>query len=392
MANPSRNTSLWVLSLVLLVTLASIQHAQAFSSLQLRNKAPKTSATGLPAAAAAVTDHASSSLGNILILDHLNLNHQKGRHDWLRAFYFDFLQCSVDPRKQENLDAGKKTVWANIGSNQFHLPEGKPDAQVLQGVVTLAYHPDDIDQLLSRVESVAAVLEGSKFACTKSSDGSLAVADPWGSRFRLVAGAADERDPRGKQPGPITKGLTMTDLTIYTPVDCNMAGIGRFYRDILGAPAQILDNDSDNDQPQCVVTVGPKQTLTFAPHPQGLDTVVHDDLWDEQFESPQGFPNFLSNYGPHVSMYVADLVGSYKKADALGLAYVNPRFSRRAFTLDEAIADCMFRCLNIVDPANPDAGVILKLEHEIRSVVKKDGSMYKSCPFDAIPEGVNAAN
>jgi len=45
---------------------------------------------------------------NILILDHLNINHEKGRHDWLRAFYFDFLQCAVDPRKEENLDAGSK--------------------------------------------------------------------------------------------------------------------------------------------------------------------------------------------------------------------------------------------------------------------------------------------
>lgn len=39
--------------------------------------------------------------------------------------------CVVDPRKQENLDAGRKTVWANIGANRFHLPEGTPNAQVL---------------------------------------------------------------------------------------------------------------------------------------------------------------------------------------------------------------------------------------------------------------------
>jgi hypothetical protein len=61
---------------------------------------------------------------NVLILDHLNINHERGRHDWLKAFYFDFLRCTADPHKQENLTAGKKTVWANIGANQFHLPEG----------------------------------------------------------------------------------------------------------------------------------------------------------------------------------------------------------------------------------------------------------------------------
>jgi hypothetical protein len=30
----------------------------------------------------------------------------------------------------------------------------------------------------------------------------------------------------------------------------------------------------------------------------------------------------------------------------------------------------MFRCIDIVNPLNVDAGPILKLEHEIRSVVK----------------------
>jgi hypothetical protein len=33
---------------------------------------------------------------NILILDHININHQKERHDLLKAFYFDFLQCGID--------------------------------------------------------------------------------------------------------------------------------------------------------------------------------------------------------------------------------------------------------------------------------------------------------
>lgn len=47
----------------------------------------------------------------------------------------------------------------------------------------------------------------------------------------------------------------------------------------------------------------------------------------------------------------------------------------------------MFRILTIVDPENADAGPIVHLEHEVRSVIKRDGSKYKSCPFDSIPEG-----
>jgi hypothetical protein len=330
----------------------------------------------------------TTTIGNILILDHLNLNHEKGRHDWLKAFYFDFLQCTPDPRKQENLDAGKKTVWANIGANQFHLPEGKepsPGAQVLQGFVTLAY--PDLTKIQGGLEMCAKKLQGSKFACSTLVDGTLAVTDPWGSSFRLVAGNPNERDVRGQQPGSeSSEGLALRDLTIYAPANCNMAGIGRFYEQILGAPVRSVDNQADN---KCVVVVvGPRQTLTFQQHPDGLGSehVYHHDLRDEQVEPPTGFPAFMSNYGPHVSMYVADLAGSYQRAQALGVAYVNPRFKRRAYTLDEAITDCMFRCLDIVDPENPQDGVILQLEHEVRSVVNKDGSMYTSCPFDKIPE------
>ena len=35
----------------------------------------------------------------IKIVDHVNMNHEKGRHDLLKAFYFDLLGFSVDPRK-----------------------------------------------------------------------------------------------------------------------------------------------------------------------------------------------------------------------------------------------------------------------------------------------------
>ena len=36
-------------------------------------------------------------------------------------------------------EIGKKTLWANVGMHQFHLPEGKPDAQVFDGVITLIH-------------------------------------------------------------------------------------------------------------------------------------------------------------------------------------------------------------------------------------------------------------
>ena len=321
-------------------------------------------------------------INNILILDHLNINHQKGRHDWLKGFYFDFLKCAIDPRKIENIDSGRKTLWANIGANQFHLPEGKPDAQVLDGLVTLVF--PDLSAVEGRLDAAQDALAGSKFQIfSVDKDSGVLVADPWGSQFRLVEGnSAENRDTRGSQPGDISEGVAMRDLTIHVPVGSNLEGIGRFYEQILGG---IICGEISE---KCVaIQVGPSQTLTFLAN-KGTMVDSHVDLRNEKVEGlPQDALSYLSNYGPHVSMYVADLPSTYKKADTLGVAYVNPRFKRRAYTLDEAVDDCMFRCIDIVDPEDASAGPILKLEHEVRSVVKRDGSKYKSCPFDEIPEG-----
>lgn len=51
--------------------------------------------------------------GGITLLDHLNMNHEMGRHDLLKQFYFETLGLAIDPRKEENLSKGKGGVWAN---------------------------------------------------------------------------------------------------------------------------------------------------------------------------------------------------------------------------------------------------------------------------------------
>jgi hypothetical protein len=43
-------------------------------------------------------------VGNVLMLDYLNINHERGRDDWFKGFYFDFLGCVVDPRTADNLN------------------------------------------------------------------------------------------------------------------------------------------------------------------------------------------------------------------------------------------------------------------------------------------------
>jgi len=335
--------------------------------------------------------------GNILILDHLNINHEKGRHDVLNAFYFDFLQCKIDPRKIENYISKKKTVWANIGSQQFHLPEGKPDAQVLQGEITLAFQ--SLEGFQERFELLkglkpnndkndsAAVLKDTLFNLKEKTTETLQVTDPWGTHFNLVLDPSlSYKDGRGSQPKSKDgdpnhdndNGIAMIDLTLFAPTDSNFAGIGRFYEQVLGAPILAVSKN------ECVVKVGPHQTLTFKARAQPDGQLIQHEALVKSDDENETHP---SNYGPHISMYIQDIRKSYQKAKDLGVLYVNPRFKRRAYTEEEAVDQCMFRCLNIIDPENPENGIILKVEHEVRSVVTKSGSKYKSCPFETIPEG-----
>ena len=370
-----------------------------------------------PFAASGVTDakynnnssSSSSNSNNILILDHINMNHGKGRHDWLKSFYGeDFLGCAWDPRKAKNLETGRKTLWANLGAHQFHLPEGSPDAQVLDGVITVV-HPSP-ETLLERYNNIrkgesspSSCLNDSLFHAQMAPEGgetALIVTDPWGSVFRIVPGTND-RDPRGSQPGATSEGLAISDLLIHVPINANLDGIGRFYESILGGEVVAAGADHNDARKSSVqIRMGPFQTLTFL-RKESVGVETHVDLREVSGEANHetdhsdgdaatraaGTSTALGNYGVHISLYVADLPTAYRKARDLGLAYVNTRFSRRAYTLEEAVGDCMFRCLDIVDPLHPEDGPILRLEHEVRSVVKQDGSKYKSCPFDKIPEG-----
>ena len=334
----------------------------------------------------------SNNDNNILILDHINMNHGKGRHDWLKSFYGEeFLGCAWDPRKAKNLETGRKTLWANLGAHQFHLPEGSPDAQVLDGIITLVHpSPEKLRERYSSINGGDSCLNESCFELEEDESNNLAVTDPWGTAFRIIPSTSEsDRDPRGSQPGDVSEGCAISDITVHVPIDANLAGIGRFYEQILGAELAPID---DTTQEQIKIQMGPYQTLTFVPK-ESVVINTHVDLREITEEEvtldtsqQEGTSTTLGNYGVHISLYVADFASSYQKARDLGLAYVNTRFSRRAYTLEEAIDDCMFRCLDIVDPENPQDGPILQLEHEVRSVVKKDGSKYKSCPFDEIPE------
>jgi len=311
-------------------------------------------------------------MASTLIVDHLNINHEQGRHDLLCAFYVDLLGCTLDPRKLENLEAGKGTLWANAGIHQFHLPAGKPAPQVFDGVVTLAYA--SLAPIRERLVAPPPVLSDSKFSSSSECDDIIRLVDPWGSRFDLVA-LDDAADPRGCQKGAESSDArAVVDLTVNVRRSASLAGIGRFYEQILGMPVATVDDE------RLVLRAGgersdgaPRQTLTFVRTDR--EDVAHEEVGVDA-------EGRAVNNGAHISLYLDDLRGAYRKADALGLCYVNHRFKRLAYTEDEAVEQCMFRILDVVDPSDAEAGPILRLEHEVRSATKADGTKYKSCPLD----------
>ena len=310
---------------------------------------------------------------NVLILDHYNYNHQQGQHDLLKAFFFDLLALEPDPRKEENLAAGQGTVWANLAAHQFHLAEGKPDAQVLDGCLTLGY--DSLDGVRSRLGDASEALTASAFSA--SDDGSsISLTDPWGSPFRLVSGVEDDARSMQKN-GDTSEARCLVDLALNLPsstTPAQLRGIGRFYSQVLGCSVASVDDTS------VVIPMGgpvradgtPRQTLTYVVSDR--NEVHHEDL-DVDSEG-RGL-----NRGAHISMYLEDMRAAYRRADALGLCYVNHRFKRRAYNEELAVDQCMFRTLDVVDPDDLAAGPILRLEHEVRSATNADGSKYKSCPL-----------
>ena len=278
--------------------------------------------------------------------------------------------------------------------HQFHLPEGKPEAQVFDGIITLVY--DNLDVLMSRYNDY---LDGDeKYASLKETeflvgivDNMMLVTDPWGTQFCILQ-SDDPIEDRAADVGaqPIlegdkpSEGLCMEDLTVYVEHGANLEGIGRFYQMVLGAPT-IEELSSDES---ISIAMGERQTITFQYHPDGEYAEVnhHDFSYDDKADTEDSsLPVYPSNHGPHISLYVTNLSKAYQMAEKLGVLYVNPRFKRRAYTEEEAVDQCMFRLIQIVDPLDGEKKVILNLEHEVRSALTKDGKKYKSCPLINVP-------
>eukprot|EP00961_Rhodomonas_salina_P135638 1824793-Rhodomonas_salina.1 len=104
------STSSWLCEgfLTSLPTTMSQSRAALAAAVKMRLNTGKTN-VGLRMTASQTetgSGSAQETQGNILILDHVNINHEKGRHDLLKTFYYDVLGFAADPRKAENIEKG----------------------------------------------------------------------------------------------------------------------------------------------------------------------------------------------------------------------------------------------------------------------------------------------
>lgn len=254
----------------------------------------------------ATFDRAAEDLGNIVGLEHVNVQIDDQRLSTI--FYVMGLGLTRDPY----LQTGIGNMWINVGRSQFHLPTGTP--QVVRGRVGLVL--PDREALLERLTKVKGELDGTQFSFTEGDD-YVDATSPWGNRLRL-----HEPDPRF---GPRTLGMPYVQFDV--PVG-TAAGIAKFYKKVLGSDAKAR-SDKGGAYARC--PVGQYQDLIFR-------------------ETDAPIPDYD---GHHLQVYLANFSSPHAKLAKLGL-------------VTEESDQFQYRFKDIVDT---DSGkVLFTIEHEVRSM------------------------
>lgn len=255
-------------------------------------------------------DRAAEDLGNIVALEHVNVQIPDQRLATL--FYITGLGLTRDPY----LVTGVVNMWVNIGRSQFHLPTGAP--QVLRGRVGLVM--PDIDALVGRLDRVSEPLAGTQFDFKVPNGRNrrrVDVVSPWGNR--LSCHAPEERF------GPVALGMPYVSFDVGEGV---AEGIARFYREVFRTHAALEEADG---RPAARVAVGHRQELVFR-------------------ETDAPIPDYD---GHHVQIYIADFSGPHRRLAERGL--VSEESNRH-----------QYRFKDIVDLETGE--VLFTVEHEVRSM------------------------
>jgi hypothetical protein len=251
-----------------------------------------------------VFDRSAEDIGNILLLEHVNVKIP----DQVVAtnFYVTALGLTRDPY----IMTGTENMWINAGQQQFHMPTGKPE--VLRGVVGFVI--PDLEGLKMRLQTAREKLAGTKFACS-AEDKYISVTCPWGNRMRFHA--------PGPEFGDMTLGIPYVEFAVRPGT---AVGIAKFYQTAMGAPASVNFNGNVSAR----VQVGAKQHLVFR------ETTDPEVAYD----------------GHHIAIYVVNFSGPHRWLKDRGL-------------ISEESNPVQYRFKDIVDPEN--SKVLFTIEHEVRS-------------------------
>lgn len=251
-------------------------------------------------------DRARQDLGNIVLLEHVNVTIPDQRPATI--FYLSGLGLTRDPY----LMAGIENMWVNVGRSQFHLPSRSP--QVLRGHVGIVL--PDLDALRSRLKKVAPLLAETRFAWEER-EGAVEATCPWGNRYRCHAPAPEFGDTE----------LAIAYVAFDVPTG-TARGIARFYREILEAPAVV---EGSAGAETAVVPVSSTQRLRFRETTRPL--VPYD--------------------GHHIQVYVSDFSGPHRRLLERGL-------------VTEESDEYQYRFREIVDVESGKP--LFTIEHEVRSL------------------------
>ena len=250
-------------------------------------------------------DYSDEDVGNILLLEHINL--QVPDQSLAILFYIVGLGLTRDPY----FNIGLRNMWANAGEQQFHLPT-RP-AQVIHGHIGMVV--PDLEALKERLVSVEEGLASTKFSWSAELN-RVVVTCPWGNRFHCYAAR--------EIFGDMALGIPYVEFLVEPG---KAAGISRFYDQVLGAPSAV---EYERDAVLARVKLGRNQSLIFRETEKRTEYDGH-----------------------HIAIYVANFSGPYGFLKSRGL-------------ISEEVRNHQFRFKEIIDPENGRG--LLCVEHEVRSL------------------------
>ncbi len=302
----------------------------------------------------------------ITLLEHINLNIPT--HDHALPFYLEVLGCGLDPRKATNIGSPKKTIWANCGASQFHLPYGETP-QTLRGHMGLRFQ--SLQGLEERLEANRETYVTAQKCIDPSGQENIRIIDHYGNIF--VCRAKSKKQSQMRQPilhpnqteewGDVATryGRTESDCQgiDYVEFSCPMGSaekIALFYESVLDATTSTIRDP--NGMAIAIIAVGDvddsgraEQSLLFR-------------------ETTDPIPDYD---GHHIALYVgessADFEQAFKNALLANVVWCNPRFQDQVDSIAELRKEHQFRFKDIVDMQTGER--IMELEHELRSIDHK---------------------